>query len=562
MLFEVDEKVHSPAVLKVIGLGGAGGNAINRMLDSEIRGVEFLVGNTDIQALNTSSCPVRIQIGASITGGLGSGGDPDIGRKSAEEDRERIREHLEGADMVYITAGMGGGTGTGASSVVAEVAREIGALTVGIVTKPFTFEGRKRMRHAEAGLEELRRCVDTLIVIPNQRLLHVVDRNTPLNEALRVADDVLAHATKGISEIITVPGLVNVDFADVRSVMRGMGNALMGMGFAQGPDRAREAAQMAVSSPLLEDISIAGARALLVNFMGGNDLALAEIDEASNAILEAAGDDALVIFGAVIDPNMKDELRVTLIATGFGQEQTDVTSSENYQPADLMMSPDLGRVQSTLTSSAVSESQLISQTAKTAGSMNPGARERETIAVSGDDQPFVQNAGPTYQSTRESKPAGEIKAPGEGANRYQTEPAERASGQTAQKTNEYSDYSGYGGEGIVGPPRPMGSSRKAARIVKPDPVANQPMIENESSGYLTQPEAPSIDSGQSSGETAVQNEGAVAAADVPDNVVPLVWKKNSGGRQWSPPTVSSRWQRVLRRDRLDVPSFLRRRQLD
>ena len=232
MLVEINETGFSPAVLKVIGLGGAGGNAVNRMLESDIRGVQFLVANTDIQALNASACSNRIQIGASITGGLGSGGDPQIGRKSAEEDRELIRAHLEGADMIFITAGMGGGTGTGASSIVAEVARELGTLTVGVVTRPFTFEGRRRGRQADEGLEQLRECVDTLIIIPNQRLLHIVDRNTPLNEALRVADDVLAHATKGISEIITVPGLINVDFADVRSVMRGMGNALMGMGFA------------------------------------------------------------------------------------------------------------------------------------------------------------------------------------------------------------------------------------------------------------------------------------------------------------------------------------------
>ena len=225
MVFTLDETFDAKAKMKVIGVGGAGGNAVNRMLESDIRGVHFLAANTDIQALNASSCPNRVQLGAEVTGGLGSGGDPAIGRKAAEEDRDMIRGHLVGADMVFITAGMGGGTGTGASSIVAEVARELGALTVGIVTRPFNFEGRRRMRQAEAGLQQLRECVDTLIIIPNQRLLHVVDRNTPFDEALRVADDVLTHATKGISEIITVPGMINVDFADVRTVMRGMGTS-------------------------------------------------------------------------------------------------------------------------------------------------------------------------------------------------------------------------------------------------------------------------------------------------------------------------------------------------
>ncbi len=563
MLFEVDEKVHSPAVLKVIGLGGAGGNAINRMLENEIRGVQFLVGNTDIQSLNTSSCPVRIQMGASITGGLGSGGDPDIGRKSAEEDRDRIREHLEGADMVFITAGMGGGTGTGSSPVVAEVAREIGALTVGIVTKPFTFEGRKRMRHADEGLDELRRSVDTLIVIPNQRLLHVVDRNTPLNEALRVADDVLAHATKGISEIITVPGLVNVDFADVRSVMRGMGNALMGMGFAQGPDRAREAAQMAISSPLLEDISIAGARALLVNFMGGNDLALAEIDEASNAILEAVGEEALVIFGAVIDPSMKDELRVTLIATGFGMEKDDIRNSENYQPADRMMSPDSVRI-----NSPIATSTLVPQQAQTASSFSLEARSRETESATstkgtgrgGDVSETINQPAPAPAGSALGSSGGES-----GKNtrtRYKSDSVNSHERATDGGDN-FSDYNGIGGDGIVGRPRPMGSSSKPARIVRPSQAPSSASRTETPSSVTQQTRVPTRTSDAPQPEPQVMTPSTSGmSGEIPDNVVPLVWKKHTTGRQWSPSTVSNRWQRVLRRDRLDVPSFLRRRQLD
>jgi cell division protein FtsZ len=586
MLFEVNEKVESPAVLKVIGLGGAGGNAVNRMISSEIRGVDFLIANTDIQALNSSECPERIQIGASITGGLGSGGDPEIGRKSAEEDREQIRAHLEGADMVFITAGMGGGTGTGASAIVAEVAREINALTVGIVTKPFTFEGRKRMRHAEEGLEQLRRSVDTLIVIPNQRLLHVVDRNTPLNEALSVADDVLAHATKGISEIITVPGLVNVDFADVRSVMRGMGNALMGMGFAQGPDRAREAAQMAISSPLLEDISIAGARALLVNFQGGDDMSLAEIDEASNAILEAAGEEALVIFGAVVDSSLKDEMRVTLIATGFGVEQHENPQRSGIIEADRTATPEVQAVTvNPLTASpATSSSHGATRPLTAVNTPTSGFDHTDALdsGVVGTPQP-IRNREPlrTAPITNQPKPqtsAGgydpEAERPGlDDFERKQqlAKPAYQRSGKMAfggqsgpardrqqretppepltSRRPEERDRSGFESDGIVGPARPISTGAKPARIVRPETPVN-----SNTTLASTMKETPG----------SVDTYGSVVnhSSSAPDNVVPLVWKQGQPNRQWEPQTRTSRWQRVLRRDRLDVPSFLRRRQMD
>ena len=307
------------ASIKVIGVGGAGGNAVNRMIQSGLGGVEFIAANTDAQVLEQSLSPNKLQLGTSVTKGLGSGANPNVGRDAAEEDEARIAELLEGADMVFVTAGMGGGTGTGAAPVVARIAKAQGALTVAVVTRPFEFEGRRRMQLADDGLRELKERVDTLIVIPNQRLLTIVDRTTPLKEAFRVADQVLHHATKGISDLITGPGLVNLDFADVKTVMAERGNALMGAGHATGPNRAYEAAQSAVSSPLLDDISISGAEALLVNVTGGESMTLHEINEAVTVVVDAAGHDANVIFGAVIDEHMGDGLSITVIATGFGK---------------------------------------------------------------------------------------------------------------------------------------------------------------------------------------------------------------------------------------------------
>ena len=322
-MFELvdDGQEQTGASIKVIGVGGAGGNAVNRMIDSGLTGVEFLAANTDSQVLTQSRCPRRLQLGTTITRGLGSGAKPEVGRQAAEADEAMIAESLEGADMVFVTAGMGGGTGTGAAPVVARIARSQGALTVAVVTRPFEFEGRRRMQAAEDGLQELRSHVDTLIVIPNQRLLTIVDKNTPLREAFRTADQVLHHATKGISDLITVPGLVNLDFADVKTVMAERGNALMGAGVATGPNRAYEAAQSAVSSPLLDDISIAGAEALLVNVTGGESMSLHEINEAVSVVVDAAGRDANVIFGAVIDDSMGDAISITVIATGFGRTE-------------------------------------------------------------------------------------------------------------------------------------------------------------------------------------------------------------------------------------------------
>jgi cell division protein FtsZ len=304
-------------MIKVIGVGGAGGNAVNNMIDFHTNGVEFITANTDAQALAATAAPVRIQLGAQLTKGLGAGADPEIGRRAAEEDRAHLSAVVAGADMVFITAGMGGGTGTGAAPVIANIAKEQGSLTVAVVTKPFDFEGKKRKLQAEEGIRELRSCVDTLITIPNQRLLQVVDRGTSLRDAFGVADSVLRQAVQGISDLITIPGLINLDFADMQTIMSGMGLAVMGTGIGRGEKRAIEAAHLAISSPLLEESSMNGARGVLVNITGGLDITLHEVHDAVAIIREAAHEEANIIFGAVIEGDLDDELRVTVIATGF-----------------------------------------------------------------------------------------------------------------------------------------------------------------------------------------------------------------------------------------------------
>jgi cell division protein FtsZ len=326
-LFEL-EQVPQAAKIKVIGLGGGGGNAVSRMMAAEFTGVDFIVANTDLQALRNSPAPVKIQLGGKLTQGLGAGSNPDVGRDAALEDPESITRLLEGADMVFITAGLGGGTGTGAAPIVASLAKDLGILTVAVVTKPFTFEGKKRMLQAEAGMEALRNVVDTLIAIPNQRLLSVVDRGTPLLEAFKVADTVLQQAVQGISDLILVPGLVNLDFADVRTIMSGMGMAMMGTGVGHGEHRALDAAQKAVASPLLDDTSIEGARGILINFTGGSDLAIHEVEEGARIVQEAAHEEANIIFGAVIDPGLRDEVRMTVIATGFTERKQETSPTK------------------------------------------------------------------------------------------------------------------------------------------------------------------------------------------------------------------------------------------
>jgi cell division protein FtsZ len=323
MIFEFEETPIQNAQMKVVGVGGAGGNAVNRMIDEDLEGVEFISMNTDGQALKSSRAQVTLQIGKKLTRGLGAGARPEIGRQALAESEEEVRRALDGADLVFVTAGMGGGTGTGAAPMVAEIAREMGALVIGVVTRPFSFEGKKRERQAQHGLAELRRCVDTVIVVPNDRLLSVVPKGTSFRDALKRADEVLLHATQGISDLIRVTGEVNVDFADVRTIMACRGPALMGTGFGEGDNRAQEAAQEAISSPLLDDVSIEGAKGVLINITGGMDLAIDEVTQISSIISEEAGDEAEIIFGAVHDPELEGRIRVTVIATGFDSAEEE-----------------------------------------------------------------------------------------------------------------------------------------------------------------------------------------------------------------------------------------------
>ena len=343
----LDPAARRGAKIKVIGIGGGGGNAVNRMVDVGLNGVEFIVANTDVQALDNNKAAVKIQIGHKLTKGLGAGADPIIGRQAALEDTDNLIQSLSGADMIFVTTGLGGGTGTGAAPVIASLASELGALTIAVVTKPFRFEGKKRALQAEAGLEALRECVDTVITIPNERLLSIIDRRTTLNDAFTMADDVLRQAIQGISDLILVPGLINLDFADVKTIMSGMGVAMMGTGAAEGDNRAMQAAQKAIASPLLEDSSVNGARGVIINITGGPDLSLLEVNEASCVIQEAAHEDANIIFGAVVDPTLSGKVKITVIATGFERKGMGrvIPPSSLQTPVDLSSyAAHLGRV--------------------------------------------------------------------------------------------------------------------------------------------------------------------------------------------------------------------------
>lgn len=323
-MFEIEEVKSQQAKIKVVGIGGAGGNAINNMIASNLQGVEFIAVNTDMQALETSLTPIKVQIGAGLTRGLGAGSNPQIGREAALEDSSLIAEHLEGSDMVFITAGMGGGTGTGASPVIAGIAKELGAITVAIITKPFFYEGKIRNTNAEEGIKELKKNVDTLIVIPNDKISLVVEKGTPLLKSFAIANDILKQAVKGISDIILIPGLINVDFADVRTIIEDKGRGVMGAGVGRGENGALEAAKKAISNPLLEDTSIEGAKGILINITGGLELSLNDVQEAASFVYDSAHEEVHFIFGAVIDPDIGDEVRVTVIATGFEEQKEKV----------------------------------------------------------------------------------------------------------------------------------------------------------------------------------------------------------------------------------------------
>jgi cell division protein FtsZ len=340
----LDEACAAGARIKVIGVGGGGGNAVNRMVRAGFEGVEFIVANTDLQALQHNAAPIKLQIGAKLTKGLGAGADPNVGRSAALEDTDKIIQVLDGADMIFVTTGLGGGTGTGAAPVIASLASELGALTVGVVTKPFKFEGRRRQTQADYGLDALRDCVDTIITIPNERLLAIIDRSTPLTDGFATADDVLRQAIQGISDLILVPGLINLDFADVKTIMAGMGLAMMGTGVGEGEDRAMDAARRAISSPLLEGASVTGARGVIINVTGGPDLSLVEVCEASTIVQEAADEDANIIFGAVVDPALKGRVKITVIATGFGPAVVARPAAPAQTPVDMTPYADVGRL--------------------------------------------------------------------------------------------------------------------------------------------------------------------------------------------------------------------------
>ncbi|MBI4487417.1 MAG: cell division protein FtsZ [Acidobacteria bacterium] len=351
----LEEEANAGARIKVIGVGGGGGNAVNRMVRVGLDGVEFIVANTDLQALRNNAAQVKLQIGSKLTKGLGAGADPNVGRSAALEDTDKIIQALDGADMIFVTTGLGGGTGTGAAPVIASLASELGALTIAVVTKPFKFEGKKRLLQAERGLEQLRDCVDTIITIPNERLLTIIDRTTSLTDAFCTADDVLRQAIQGISDLILVPGLINLDFADVKTIMAGMGLAMMGTGVAEGQDRAMEAARRAISSPLLEGASVNGARGVIINVTGGPDLSLVEVSEASSIVQEAADEDANIIFGAVVEPALKGKVKITVIATGFGPQAAERPIVSGAQtPVDMNHYADHARmrVESAATASA------------------------------------------------------------------------------------------------------------------------------------------------------------------------------------------------------------------
>ncbi len=382
--FELEDCFPDQAKIIVIGVGGAGGNAVNTMIEHHVDGVEFVAANTDVQALDKSSAPIRIQLGSGITRGLGAGANPDRGREAALESVAELSSVLKGADMVFVTAGMGGGTGTGAAPIVAQVARECGALCVGVVTKPFRFEGRRRGRIAGQGIETLENAVDTLITIPNDRLLDVTSNSTSLLESFKLADEVLQHATQGVSDLITIPGIINVDFADVRTIMADQGRALMGMGFASEEGRAVAAAQQAVNSPLLEDVTIQGAQGILINITAGPDLKLHEVEEAASLIQEAAHEDCNIIFGAVIDQNMGEALRITVIATGFDQ----------HMPAEEVMEEAI---------KTHSGRRRQSQQVVAAGTLGPGGHKeivtRKPAAVPQRQTGLFGNNGPATKPT-------------------------------------------------------------------------------------------------------------------------------------------------------------------
>ena len=398
----LDNEVRTGARIKVVGVGGGGSNAVNRMVAAGLDGVEFIVVNTDLQALKLNAAPNKLQIGAKLTKGLGAGADPNVGRQAALEDTDKLIEALDGADMVFVTTGLGGGTGTGAAPVIASLASELGALTIAVVTKPFRFEGRKRQLQAERGLDELRESVDTVITIPNERLLATIARSTSLNDAFTSADDVLRQAIQGISDLILVPGLINLDFADVKTIMSGMGFAIMGTGLAEGEERAMDAANLAISSPLLEDASVAGARGVIINVTGGPDLSLIEVSEASAIIQEAAHEEANIIFGAVVDPKMAGKVKITVIATGFERPSMAQPKPATAVPTNTPTPVDL--------SSYASWKQESAERAPGAGAARMSLSRRSVLEIPASG-PKAANGGEAVTPGAEFEPVSPLDVP-------------------------------------------------------------------------------------------------------------------------------------------------------
>ncbi len=475
-MFELEENINIGANIKVVGVGGGGSNAVATMIEGGMSGVEFVVANTDIQALNSHKAGQKIQLGKELTKGLGAGANPDVGRRAAIESYNEIVEQLEGADMVFVTAGMGGGTGTGGAPIVAKIARELGALTIGVVTKPFMFEGRKREKHALQGLQELKDNVDTLIVVPNQKLLAIAGDKMPLTETFKKADSVLHQAVKGISDLINIRGLINLDFADVRTIMKEKGMAIMGTGSARGENRAIMAASAAISSPLLDSIKIDGATGIIINVTAGPDLTLFEVDEASTLIKEAAHDEAEIIFGAVIDDNMGDEVRVTVIATGFGKEEahiSPVSVVSQQQQAQLVAQQYERMTQAShvIEATIPSTNQLVNP-----NPVEMGAQEAVTPRM---DLPAIGSVQSAVMNFTQENPAPHVGAPSPAA--PQPAAPQPTTPQPATPT-----------QSMMAQPsmvQPMASQQVAPQAGAPQPAAPQPSAPIEPTPVLSSDEA-------------------------------------------------------------------------
>lgn len=488
-------RIISNAVIKVIGVGGGGGNAINTMIESGLDGVEFIAANTDIQALESNKAPIKIQLGRELTKGLGAGANPDIGHDAALEDKAIIQEIIGQADMVFVTAGMGGGTGTGAAPVIAQVARELGSLTVGVVTKPFLFEGKKRRGYGDLGIQQMRAAVDTLITIPNQRLISIAPANMSMLDGFRLADDVLLNAVKGISEIINIPGRINVDFADVKTVMSEMGMALMGTGSASGPNRATAAAQSAISSPLLEDVDIEGATGLLINITGAESMTLHEISEASSLIQEAAHEDANIILGAAIDPSLHEEIRVTVIATGFDQAHVAPPEPPAHTRKSFPLSSQEHRTPPSPLRRGPVETNQLSQHDQASSTYEPRGGSRTTSSPQATENCLGDRGSAEPSAERSVWTSGQVAA------------------QQAQHQDQHGKQTGGSGRATGGQERTANDPATSTSLFSERPSSNSDQHEAERLARMTYELARSLSDEQVESEDAHARAGACVAAE-------------------------------------------------